>query len=119
MALTTNDVNTALSTQLSDERLVFITRQCAKRIKNDGVGVSNEDYDDLMLFAIGSYLVKCQTAGGHGLLIREGIADVMAEYSSIKDMLGSFGNLPGGGYEGEYLRLLHSIVGFDYLVSAR
>jgi hypothetical protein len=92
-----------------------------KRVEDDDeITATNPDYDRLRKHAVGAALVRdfgsgslsgLGAVGGAGPLKREKVGDVEAEYGSLGGSGGGPGSsaikdLPGGGYEHEYLRIL-------------
>jgi hypothetical protein len=93
-----------------------LIEQAGRRICNDGVQSYEDPFNDLLIFAVGSALASDITAGGHGIIREKSVADVRAGFTNPTELMGQFKDLPGGGYEGEYQRLLNNTVGMGYLI---
>ena len=107
---------------VEDETLGQQVRLAQARVISDGVAADNENYSNLVKLAVGAMLVKmpAPTANAEssltGNIKREKVADVEIEYSD-RNSAGSnvLKDIPGGGYEHEYLRELRGVIGLEHI----
>ncbi len=116
MAFSNQQINQALSTNLPDSRLNPLVEQAGRRIANDGVQSYEDPFNDLLVFAVGSALASDITIQGHGIIREKSVADIRAGFTNPTELMGQFKDLPGGGYEGEYQRLLNNTIGMGYMI---
>jgi hypothetical protein len=93
----------AIPDSVSDEQVQFALSAAANRVKRDGVSETHIDYDALLIFAIGSFLVSRGTLRNG--VKSEKVADISISYG------GSDGHGASMSYEGQYRRLINSVIG--------
>jgi hypothetical protein len=105
-----------------DDQLSEHVAAAETRIKNDGIGASNEDYDLMRKYCTGAVIKAAGftdgdmsgIGGGAGKIVEEREADVMAKYAGSVGGGGATDgseltkNAVGGSYEIEYLRLVNN-----------
>jgi hypothetical protein len=110
---------------LSDEVLYVYIKDARQRVIDDGVASDHAQYKVLVRYAVGLLLTKAPASGSlsgvggsGGGIKKEKVGDVEIEYKGDSGSTGGtvIRDMPGGGYEHEYLRILRNIIGMTHVL---
>ena len=112
---------------VEDEQLEIYIKDAEARVIDDGVPKTHNKFTLLVRYALGALLIigpgtgQLQGLGASSAtaIKKETVGDVSVDYKDQGiDTTGGgrIKDLPGGGYESEYLRILTSIIGLGHIV---
>lgn len=112
---------------VSDDQLAILIKDANERVEDDGIATTSKKFNKLFRYALGALLTSTVGTGalqalgstGGTAIKKESVGDVSTEFKDqginttgggiIKD-------LPGGGYEANYLRELRRIIGKTHIL---